>query len=125
MKIAVTATGDSSMAAVDLRFGRAAFFLIYDTEAQSFETITNSAIQSAHGAGVQAAQLMINRNISTVLTGRVGPNAYQILKAAGIDVRSTPLTTVADSVHKLFTEQLPPIEQAAPPHGGYGRGRNP
>ncbi len=124
MKIAVSGVSSSVDGPVDLRFGRAPVFVIYDTETDTYESLVNPAIQSAHGAGVQAAQLMINSGIGTVLTGRVGPNAHQILKAAGIEIRNCPATTVEDAVHQYLAGALPVIEQAGPPHGGQGRGRN-
>jgi predicted Fe-Mo cluster-binding NifX family protein len=68
--------------------------------------------------------MMMNRNISVVLTGRVGPNAHQILKAASIEIRNSPVTTIEDAVRQYLAGALLTIDQAGPPHGGQGRGRN-
>ena len=124
MKIAVTVVEGSPDAPVDPRFGRASYFMIFDTETESFETLANPAIASAHGAGVQAAQMMCDRKIGAVLTGRVGPNAHQILMAAGIELCSCPSASAKEAVSQYLTGALPAIEQAGPPHGGQGRGRN-
>ena len=124
MKIVVTATGKNLDAAVDPRFGRAPFFIVYDTETQEYQTVPNPALQSAHGAGVQAAQMMMDRGIRAVLTGRVGPNAHQILTSAHIEIRNCPAVSVEEAVRLYEKGELPTVEQAGPPHGGQQRGRN-
>ena len=55
------------------------------------EAFENTATSQAHGAGVAAAQFLIDRGAQTVISGRFGPNAYQALSAAGI-----PMLTQTD-----------------------------
>ena len=86
MKIAVTATGDVMDAEVDPRFGRCAFFAIYESESRQLEAVANKAAEQSGGAGVAAAQLVQGKGAQVVLTGNVGPNAFQALNAAGIGV---------------------------------------
>jgi len=124
MRIAVTAVGSTPDAQVDPRFGRTPYYLIYDTENQDYEAVANPGIQSAHGAGVQGAQLMLDREVKIVLTGRVGPNAYQILHASGIEMRACPLGSVAQAIKVFHQGDLPQIEGAGPAHGGQRRQGN-
>ena len=56
MKIAVTSTGNTLDSQVDPRFGRAAYFLVVDTETMEFECISNDAVSAAGGAGISAAK---------------------------------------------------------------------
>ncbi len=84
MNVCITATDKHLDAPVDPTFGRARYFLVVDTDTQKFTAIENAP--GAHGAGVQAAQLMVDQSVSAVLTGNVGPNAYQGLSAAGIRI---------------------------------------
>ena len=86
MKICVTAQGSDLSALVDLRFGRCQYFIIVDPESLKFEAIGNPNIQAMSGAGIQSAQFIANKGVKTVLTGNVGPNAFQALQAAGIEV---------------------------------------
>ncbi len=87
MIIAVTSLGDDSGSPVDARFGRAAWFLLYDDQAQSWEAVENSQGQQAlQGAGIQAAQQMATRGVEVLITGTTGPKAQQALKAAGIRI---------------------------------------
>jgi len=86
-KIAVTSEGPSLDDRVDPRFGRAAGFLVVDLETMDIRYIDNGQSQvMGHGAGIQAAELVARAGVSCLLTGYVGPNAFQALTAAGIKV---------------------------------------
>ena len=41
MKVAISAKGNELSSQVDPRFGRAVYFIVYDTEDDSFEAISN------------------------------------------------------------------------------------
>ncbi|HDQ44122.1 MAG TPA: dinitrogenase iron-molybdenum cofactor biosynthesis protein [bacterium] len=98
MKICVTSQGGSLESGVDPRFGRCAFFIVVDTDTLEFEAIDNAQIQAAGGAGIQSGQLMAEKRVHAVLTGNVGPNAWQTLSAAGIEVVTGVSGTVLDAV---------------------------
>ena len=84
MKIAVTSTGPTLDDTVEARFGRCPYFLIIDPDTLEFEAIENPNISLGGGAGIQSAQLMASKNVSVVLTGNCGPNAFQTFEAAGV-----------------------------------------
>lgn len=86
MKIAVTASGPTLDDQVDPRFGRCVYFLIVETDTMEFEALENANIAVGGGAGIQSGQLMADRDVKAVLTGNCGPNAFQTLGAAGIEV---------------------------------------
>jgi len=86
MKIAVTSTGPTLDDQVEARFGRCAYFLVVDPDTMEFEALENPNIALGGGAGIQSAQLLAQREVQTVLTGNCGPNAFQTLGAAGIQV---------------------------------------
>ncbi len=87
MKIAFTAYGNSWNEQVDIRFGRAKGFFIVDTETEQTEYLDNrDNINAAHGAGTSSAQMIADAGIQILITGKVGPKAASVLKAAGIGV---------------------------------------
>ena len=86
MKIAVTSTGPTLDDMMEERFGRCAYFLIIDPDTLEFEALENPNIALGGGAGIQSAQLMADKGVSTVLTGNCGPNAFQTFGAANIQV---------------------------------------
>ena len=106
MNIAITATEPSLDAKVDPRFGRCPFFLIVDTDTLKFEALENPNLMLGGGAGIQAAQLMAGKGVQFVLTGNCGPNAYQTLSAAGIEVIIGCSGAAADVVEQFKAGQL-------------------
>jgi predicted Fe-Mo cluster-binding NifX family protein len=82
--IAVTVTSPDPEAEVDPRFGRAAFFMLFDTGTDEWTPLANPALEAAGGAGVQAAQFLTDSRVEAVISGAFGPNAFRVLEAAGI-----------------------------------------
>jgi predicted DNA-binding protein (UPF0251 family)/predicted Fe-Mo cluster-binding NifX family protein len=107
-KIAVTSEGPALSDRVDPRFGRAAGFVIVDTETMQAEYVDNGQSQVlAHGAGIQAAQSIANVGASVLLTGYVGPKAFHVLSAAGIKVaQNLDDMTVGEAVERFKTGQV-------------------
>jgi len=101
MKIAVTSTGKTLDSQVDPRFGRAACFIIIDTETMDFSAIENSNVAAAGGAGISSAKVVIDAGAEAVLTGNCGPNAERTLRAAGVKLYTRAKGTVAEAI-KLF-----------------------
>lgn len=108
MKIAVTSQGDSLESPVDPRFGRAANFLIVDTDDGSFSVVSNEQnLQAAQGAGVQASQTVASQDVGALVTGHCGPKAFRGLEAAGVKVFSgADGMTVRDAVEAFKKGKL-------------------
>ena len=105
MKIAVTSTGENLDANVDPRFGRAAFFMIGDTNKMDFVSIENENA-SGGAAGVGAAKYVIDKGAEAVLTGHCGPNAQSTLDAAGVKLYRDVRGTVAEAIERLKSGEL-------------------
>jgi predicted Fe-Mo cluster-binding NifX family protein len=108
MKIAVSATGPDLGVTVDPRFGRCQYFLIVDLNDMSFEAVSNEAGVSPSGAGIQSAKLIVDKGAETVLTGNVGPKAYEVLSQADIEVVTGVSGTVREAVQKFKGEGSKP-----------------
>jgi len=106
MKIAVTAKGENLEAELDPRFGRCQFFLLIDSETMQVESISNESVMASGGAGIQAAQNIIKTGAKIVLTGNIGPNAFQTLSAAGVKVYTGNNGLVGDVLNKWKNDQL-------------------
>ncbi len=84
-RVAVSTEGNNLDATVESRFGRASGFMIVDIDSMNAEFIDNTQSQSmAQGAGIQAAENIVDAGADAVLTGRVGPKATNALNAAGV-----------------------------------------
>jgi len=125
MRIAISATSATLDAEVDPRFGRCQYFIIVDPETMQFEAMENSSAMAAGGAGISAAQMVADKGVKAVLTGNCGPNAYQVLSAAGIQVITGVSGKVKDAVQGYKEGKFQAGSQAnVPDHFGvsYGGG---
>ena len=110
MKICITSKGKNLESQVDPRFGRCAYFILIDPDSMEFETIENSNAQTMGGAGIQSGQLISSKGVKAVLTGNVGPNAFQTLQASGIDIITGVSGSVEEATRKYKAEEFKPIE---------------
>ncbi|MBW1739033.1 MAG: NifB/NifX family molybdenum-iron cluster-binding protein, partial [Deltaproteobacteria bacterium] len=126
MKIAITSTGPGLDDNVEARFGRCAYFLIIDTDTMQLETIENPNMALGGGAGIQSAQLMSEKGVTTVLTGNCGPNAFNVFGQAGIQVIVGVSGNIRTAVEQFksgkFTSADAPNVQS---HFGVGSGQQP
>ena len=106
MKICISAIANSLDAQVDPRFGRCPYFVIVDSETLQFEAIPNMASGAMSGAGIQAAQTIAGKGAKVLITGNVGPNAFQALAAAGVKVVVGASGTVRQVVEKYKRGEL-------------------
>jgi predicted Fe-Mo cluster-binding NifX family protein len=108
MKISISSLGPSLDSSVDPRFGRASQFLLYDTEASTYEVLSNSeSLNAAQGAGIKAAETIANHGARVLITGHCGPKAYHTLRAAGVEVfGGAEGLTVSQALEKYKSGQL-------------------
>jgi predicted Fe-Mo cluster-binding NifX family protein len=121
MKVAVSASGPDLSSPVDPRFGRCQYLAIVDTDTMEFESIPNQAVSAAGGAGISAAQQVVEKGVGAVLTGRCGPNAYQVFQASGVEVVQGAAGTVEEAVQRYKSGELSPGPQARWGGGSFGR----
>lgn len=113
MKIAVSSQGPELSSMVDPRFGRAAYFIVYDTDDKSFKSLDNSRnVAAAQGAGIQAAQLVAQQAVDVIVSGNMGPKAFEVLQAAGIRMVSYENGTVADAIELVDKGELQTLNAA-------------
>lgn len=123
MKIVVSSSGADLDAPASPVFGRCPTFVFVEPETMSFEAVENPAVGAAGGAGIQAAQFVVARGAQAVVTGNVGPNAFDVFGAAGISVYLFSGGTVREAVEAYQAGQLPVSGGASvSEHSGMGRG---
>ena len=108
--------------------------MIVDTATNTAEVVENTASTQGQGAGIAAAQLVLDKGVDGVLTGSVGPNAFNAFQVSGVKLfvgassRDTAKVVLAKFNKGEYDEATTPSE--APPCGpgqgrglGHGRGR--
>jgi predicted Fe-Mo cluster-binding NifX family protein len=123
MRVAVSSTGEDLEAQIDPRFGRCQYFIIVDLDSMKYEAVLNESAMASGGAGIQAAQSIAGLGVEAVITGNVGPNAFQTLSASGIKIVTGASGIVSDAVERFKNGEL--RETSNPTvgsHAGMGRG---
>lgn len=126
MRIIVSTVSGGLDDRVNPSFGRTPTFTIVDVEngeITSVQVLPNPGYSQARGAGVTAAQFIIDHGADVVISGEFGPNSYGVLQAAGIKMASAPATmTVREAVEAFLRGEL---SSPGGVSGGYGAGYGP
>lgn len=117
MRIAITSQGKELSSEICPRFGRANYFIFVDPDTREFEAMPNPNVSAVGGAGIQSSQQMVNKDVSAVLSGRVGMNAFRVLEAAGIAVFENVEGTIEDAINKFNSKELIPSNNPKPAAG--------
>jgi len=113
MKIAFSTSGSDLNAPLDTRFGRAAKFLVYDTETKNFTMIDNTQnLNAAQGAGIQSAQNVATSGAQALVSGHCGPKAFRVLLAAGIKAYTSNVATVSEALAQYQAGSLTELKSA-------------
>lgn len=125
MKVCITSTGPNLDAEMDRRFGRCQYFIFVDPQTLEFEAVENPNLGAAGGAGIQSAQLVINRGAEALITGQVGPNAFTALQAGGIKIITGGAGKIREILEKYKKGELTSLAQGPTvrAHFGVGMGK--
>ncbi len=122
MRLAISAIQPSLDGDVDPRFGRCQHFIIVDPETMEFEALENPNV-GAMGAGIATAQFVTSKGVEAIITGSLGPNAFQVLAAAGIEMFTGITGKIRDALQAYNSGKLRATQQATVgPYFGMGRG---
>ena len=116
MKIAMPVNEKSMDTTICISFGRAPYFLIYDTDTKENSFIDNSAAASQGGAGIKAAQIIADSKVNALLTPRCGENAAEVIKAAGILIYETMGDSIEKNIETLKGGKLSILQEI---HAGF------
>lgn len=86
MKVAITSTGNTLESKLDQRFGRCAFFTVYDTGTKVLEFIPNPNKDAREGAGPASVQLVASRNVGKIISGEFGIKIKPLLDSLKIQM---------------------------------------
>ncbi|MCH4239217.1 MAG: NifB/NifX family molybdenum-iron cluster-binding protein [Oscillospiraceae bacterium] len=119
MKIAIPSEGKELGSAVCQSFGRTIYFILVDTDTQNFTVLDNEATAAQGGAGIKAAQAIVDSGAEAVVTFHCGENAADVLKAANIKILKAVPATVREIVEKFKKDKLSELTEI---HAGYHGG---
>ena len=122
MKIAIPVQEKSMETNVSESFGRSTYFLIYDVDSKESKFIDNEAMNSQGGAGIKAAQTIVDSNVNILIVPQCGENAAEVLNAANIKLYKTINNSIEENINAFKNNELSVLEEIHKGHhGGGGR----
>ncbi|WP_326907696.1 NifB/NifX family molybdenum-iron cluster-binding protein [Sedimentibacter sp. MB31-C6] len=120
MKIAIPIDEKSMESSVCQSFGRAPYFLFYNTVTKEEEFLDNSAVASQGGAGIRAAQVVVDNANKALITPRCGENAEKVLTKAEVFVYKSISGTVKENIEAFTSNELSLLHDFHPGFHGHG-----
>lgn len=120
MKIAIPVGKNNISADVYTSLSRAPFFAVYDTDSTDYEFIDNSAASSQGGAGVKAAQLLVDSHVEVLITPRCGQNAADAISATNIRMFKSIDHSISDNLKAWEEGKLALLDDIHPGFHGHG-----
>ncbi|MDF1617479.1 NifB/NifX family molybdenum-iron cluster-binding protein [Petrocella sp. FN5] len=122
MKIVIPVDENNRETDVCISFGRTPYFWMHDTETKEDKFLINDAAESRGGAGIKAAQTIVDHKIDVLLTPRCGENAAEVLKAGDTKIYKTTGGTALENINAYLSGKLSELHEI---HAGFhGHGEN-
>lgn len=118
MKIAIPVLDKTMETTVSPSFGRAAFFLFYDTADNMAIFMENDAATSPGGAGIKAAEAIIKNSATVVITPSCGQNAADVLNGAKISIYRSTEDSLINTIEAFKKNELALLNEIHPGHHG-------
>lgn len=121
MIITMPVDGKTMSACINKSFGRTQYFLVYNTETEQKSFLANAAANAQGGAGIQAAQFVVDQNTNAILTPTIGKNSADVIKGSGIKIYLTSGCSIQDNIAAFLDgklETLTNIHAGFHDHGG-------
>lgn len=120
MKIVLPVEDRSIDANVSTHFGRTQYYLAYDDTTREYDIVENTASMSQGGAGIKAAQTVVDLGAEVLITPRLGENAAEVLRAAGIRLYASVEGTAFTNISRMMKGELETLEEVHPGFHGHG-----
>ena len=116
MKIAIPVDEQSLESGVCPSFGRAPYFLFYNSANEETYFLDNAAVASQGGAGIRAAQVIADHGVKALIAPRCGENAAEVLTKAEVFVYRSIPGTARQNIEAHLKNQLPLLNEF---HAGF------
>jgi len=122
MKILLPVNEENMEAGICISFGRAPFFLVWDTETEKAIYLDNPGANSSGGAGIKAAQAVVDQKVNGLIVPRIGKNASDVIDAASIIIYKSISEDVLETIKFMVEGKLEVLTDIHP--GFHGHGEN-
>ncbi|MBN2604705.1 MAG: NifB/NifX family molybdenum-iron cluster-binding protein [Bacilli bacterium] len=115
MKIVLPIEKTSEEDLIGTSFGRTEYFMLFDSEKDETVITDNKAAMQQGGAGIKAAQTVIDMHADVVILPQCGQNAMDLFIAAKVTVLKSISRDVLENIEKCLNNQLEVLND---PHPG-------
>jgi len=109
MKIAISTNGETNESKLDVRFGRCEYFQIHDTNDKEVKILKNEGLSASAGAGIVSSNQLIEEKVDVIITGNLGPNAFELIEKAGIKAYKCENISITSVLEKYNNNELQEI----------------
>lgn len=121
MIITLPVTSKDTQTSLYHSFGRAPYFMMFNTETEEATYIENTAMSQHGGAGISAAQKVVDQGSNVVLVPRCGQNALDVLRGANIEIYEAASGQAMTLIKAYQSHELSPLTSANKGHQHRGR----
>jgi predicted Fe-Mo cluster-binding NifX family protein len=105
MNICITSQGPDLTSRFEPHFARAPYFVFYDSRSGRVHAIRNGFTINETRIGQNVVKLLSSYHVDTVITGKTGSNAHNLLQAANITITIWPNEgTVRQALVSVFPD---------------------
>ncbi|MDD3079757.1 MAG: NifB/NifX family molybdenum-iron cluster-binding protein [Paludibacter sp.] len=101
MKIAIASEGNSINDKMDSRFGRCAFFAIYDTDTKDTRFLPNPGKNASGGAGPATVRFVAQQGAQKIVATELGGKALDMLNNLNIELIYDKDKTISEIISKF------------------------
>jgi predicted Fe-Mo cluster-binding NifX family protein len=120
MKLLIPANEENIEAGICVSFGRAPYFLIWDTEKGNARFIENSGASSSGGAGIKVAQDVVDQKVDVLIVPRIGKNASDVIDASNIAIFKSINENVMETIQSMLDGKLEVLTDIHPGFHNHG-----
>ncbi len=106
MKIAFPVNEKSIEADIYDSFGRAPYFVIYNTNSKEIEYLDHRAVVAQGAGGIRAAQVLADQGIKVIITQQCGENAEKLLRKSEVLIYKARSASIYDNINAYLNDQL-------------------
>lgn len=111
MKMIISVEENNTNAQVADVFGRARFFAVVSSKDSTVAFFENLGAKSPNGAGIKAAQQVVDLKAKIVILPRIGKNGSDLLEAAGILLYKKIDGTVKENIDAFYSSNLKLLDE--------------
>lgn len=120
MKILLPVNEENMESGICVSFGRAPYLMLWNTDSDSPKYVKNPGAISSGGAGIKAAQEVVDQRSDVLIVPRIGKNASDVIEAAKTKIYKTTNDNITTTIQQMLAGELDLLTQSHPGFHNHG-----